>query len=155
MNLQWWLLVEFYSCREITNETDRFPAVSALARLFAERSFPDDNYAAGLRQANYATLSVGGYTGVQVRPIDRLPGSGLPRWRPLGHWLLLTLMLYHPGPREFFEHNGIDIWPFTLVEDPDIEILAVDPRNPYGQVKFCKLKLTCGQFTHPLALAYT
>ncbi|VUC30106.1 unnamed protein product [Clonostachys rosea] len=44
---EWYLWVRDYSARKLTYETDRFPALSAIARTFSER-FPDEEYVAGL-----------------------------------------------------------------------------------------------------------
>ena len=44
---EWYLWARDYSARKLTYEKDRFPALSAIARMFSER-FPDEEYLAGL-----------------------------------------------------------------------------------------------------------
>ena len=143
MNMQWWLMVELYSRREVTRETDRLPAVSALARLFAERVFPDDTYAGGMwlsQLPESLCWSVHLGAGAPDRQCSRLRFEKVaPSWS----WASVDGHILPPLPRESFEHSGTDIWPFPVVIGRGIYVKEADSRNPYGESEDCLLSLTC------------
>ena len=142
MNRQWWLMVELYSRREITRETDRLPAVSALARLFAERAFPDDTYAAGMWVSQLPgslcwRVSLG--AGAPNQQCSQLRFAKVaPSWS----WASVDGHVLPPLPQDWFEPSGTDIHPFPVLANGGVYVKEADSRNPYGESEDCLLRLT-------------
>ncbi|EXA36899.1 hypothetical protein FOVG_12782 [Fusarium oxysporum f. sp. pisi HDV247] len=134
----WYSMIAGYSARNLTVQQDKFPAISALARSFAER-FPDQKYLAGIWESNIHMGLL--WTCPAWMEFDQFrdPVSKkytAPSWswarRPLQvSWILIG-----------------DEHPTSELVIRETEVIS-EKHNPYGRVSKGRLLLTAKIFKPP------
>ncbi|KAF2182355.1 hypothetical protein K469DRAFT_752157 [Zopfia rhizophila CBS 207.26] len=119
---RWYDLVEGYSARDLTNEWDKLPAISELARKIQEIS--GDCYLVGIWKNDLAFGLCWRARGKKLTP----PASFVaPSWS----WASAQGAVTY-GPKEGQDYSGVLVG-FAV---------AADPLNPFGEVTSGSLKVT-------------
>ncbi|KAJ4092113.1 hypothetical protein NW761_006333 [Fusarium oxysporum] len=134
----WYSMIAGYSARNLTVQQDRFPAISALARSFAER-FPDQRYLAGLWESNI-------HMGLLWT---------CPAWMEFDKFRDLVSKKY-TAPSWSWAHRPLQVsWILSGDEHPTSELVIreteviSEKHNPYGRVSKGSLFLTAKIFKPP------
>jgi hypothetical protein len=125
---EWPSIVQDYTKRKLTKESDRMPALSGLARLYAEHT--SDEYFAGLwgNNIDYELLWISDHEEASEDPIKRIPGLSSPSWT----WgSLMGPIKYVDLHRSQFERRSR-----TAEVKPMLNVLGgsvkSETSNPYG-----------------------
>ncbi|EXM16258.1 hypothetical protein FOTG_15456 [Fusarium oxysporum f. sp. vasinfectum 25433] len=134
----WYSIIAGYSARNLTVQQDRFPAISALARSFAER-FPDQRYLAGLWESNI-------HMGLLW---------ACPAWMEFDKFRDLVSKKY-TALSWSWAHRPLQVsWILSGDEHPTSELVIreteviSEKHNPYGRVSKGSLFLTAKIFKPP------
>ncbi|KAJ9415601.1 heterokaryon incompatibility protein-domain-containing protein [Fusarium oxysporum] len=134
----WYSMIAGYSARNLTVQQDRFPAISALARSFAER-FPDQRYLAGLLESNI-------HMGLLWT---------CPAWIEFDKFRDLVSKKY-TAPSWSWAHRPLQVsWILSGDEHPTSELVIreteviSEKHNPYGRVSKGRLLLIAKIFKPP------
>ncbi|KAI0895550.1 HET-domain-containing protein [Annulohypoxylon nitens] len=140
---RWYRLVTDYGGRELTYEEDRFPALSAFARIISEK-FPGQQYLAGLWKSDlhrgllwtpYSWTDIQGY----LKPLEDVYVA--PSWS------------WAHRPRSLAWFQGVDSNLFAHspeFELKDVNVVAED-LNPFGRVSSGSLDLLAKVFPFSLS----
>lgn len=132
----WCFIVEKFSKRNLTRDSDKLPALSSIARLFDQGR--DSVYLAGIWVWGGTQLLTWG----TAPQFDRNNAPSRPgEWRAPS-WSYLSIN----GP---FGFNGLDggqtseEWKGMGWTAWDFHTDSLDPNNPYGEVKSCGMTMKC------------
>ncbi|KAF6524893.1 hypothetical protein HZS61_010688 [Fusarium oxysporum f. sp. conglutinans] len=134
----WYSMIAGYSARNLTVQQDKFPAISALARSFAE-GFPDQKYLAGLWESNI-------HMGLLWT---------CPAWMEFDKFQDLVSKKY-TAPSWSWARRPLQVsWILSGDEHPTSELVIreteviSEKHNPYGRVSKGRLLLTAKIFKPP------
>ncbi|KAI0186231.1 heterokaryon incompatibility protein-domain-containing protein [Xylaria flabelliformis] len=140
--VHWYTMMEAYTERKITFESDRFPAISALARSICDR-FPDQKYLAGLWESDLHRGLLWTTKSRIALPHDfKLPVQAYiaPSWswacRPCA---VTWIRLITEGSSAKFSSE-------LILKNADV---PYDQANPYGRVSRARLSIRSKVFKLP------
>ncbi|KAI1384254.1 HET-domain-containing protein [Hypoxylon trugodes] len=139
----WYILVTQYGKRELSYESDRFPALSALARTISEK-LQGQEYLAGLWKSDLhkGLLWSPSHWDDLASYLKRSEGKYVsPSWS----WA------YSPGWLSWMMPVGTDLYPTSPEFDLKSHNIAVEEFNSFGRVSSATLELYAKTFQFPLS----
>lgn len=141
MRTSWHQVILEYTCRSLTNPTDKLPAVSGLAEAFGQAR--DGAYVAGLwRDSLLQDLLWNAWPREAPPKSER---SRLPWRAPSWSWACLDAPIDIPGPHKrigkAFDHAEI-LEQVDIAHIRSCTVELEDANNPYGSVKGGRLTIT-------------
>ncbi|KAI1444028.1 HET-domain-containing protein [Annulohypoxylon stygium] len=140
---KWYRMVTVYGNRKLTYENDRFPALSAFARIISEK-FPDQQYLAGLWKSDlHRGLLWTPHSWTNIQDYLKPPGGVYvaPSWS----WA------HCPCSLVWFQGVNTNLFPHS----PEFELkdvnIVVEDLNPYGRVSSGTLDLLAKVFPFSLS----
>ncbi|KAK1241336.1 hypothetical protein MKX08_001310 [Trichoderma sp. CBMAI-0020] len=151
----WYGSMQDYSRRRLTYETDKFPAISALAKFFSEEN-PGQEYLAGLWKSDLQRGLL--WTSSSKRKVQHVlePCSQGYRLQRVSQEYIAPSWSWagQPDPVRWIGNitstefeDGVFFPEYTLLH---AEVVAADKSNPYGRVTSAYLELDAKLFQVPL-----